>query len=135
VVVLERGVEDLLHRRAEAVDLVDEQHLARLEVGEDRREVAGALEHRTRRRAQGRAHLVSDDVRERGLAETRRPEQQHVVEHLARSRAAWMNTLRLSVILRWPMYSASRRGRSVASTPRSSGEGVAERMSGATGGL
>ena len=29
------------------MDLVDEQHVVRLEVREQRREIAGALEHRT----------------------------------------------------------------------------------------
>ena len=38
--VLERRIEDLLDDRRQPVDLVDEQHVARLEVGEDRGEVA-----------------------------------------------------------------------------------------------
>ena len=62
------------------MDLVDEQHVVRLEVGEQRREIAGALEHRARRLAQVHAELVRDDVRQRRLAEARRAEQQHVVE-------------------------------------------------------
>ena len=40
--VLHRRIEDLLDRRAHAVHFVDEEHLARLEVGEDRREIARA---------------------------------------------------------------------------------------------
>ena len=43
-VVLERGVEDLLDLRVEAVDLVDEEDLAVLERGEEGGEVAGALD-------------------------------------------------------------------------------------------
>jgi hypothetical protein len=43
----------------------------------------GALEHRTRGLAQVHAELVRDHVRERGLAEARRPEDQRVVERLA----------------------------------------------------
>ena len=65
------------------MDLVDEQHVARLEVREQRGEVAGPLEHRARGLAQVHADLVRDDVRERGLAEARRAEEQHVVERLA----------------------------------------------------
>ena len=65
------------------MDLVDEQHVARLEVGEQRGKVAGALQHRTGGLAQVHAHLPRDDVRERGLAQARRAEQQHVVERLA----------------------------------------------------
>ena len=81
--VLERRVQDLLDHRREAVDLVDEQHVLRLEVGQQRGEVAGALEHRARGLAQVDAELPGDDVRERGLAQARRAEQQHVVERLA----------------------------------------------------
>ena len=81
--VLERRIEDLLDDRRQPVDLVDEQHVARLEVREQRREVARTLEHRSRRLAQVHAELVRDDVRQRRLAESRRSEQQHVVERLA----------------------------------------------------
>ncbi len=81
--VLERRVEDLLDRRPQAVDLVDEQHLAGLEVGEDGGQVAGPLEHRAGGGADGGAHLVGDDVGQRRLAQARGPEQQHVVERLA----------------------------------------------------
>ena len=42
----------------------------------------GALEHGARGLAQVHAHLARDDVRERGLAEPRRAEEQHVVERL-----------------------------------------------------
>ena len=82
--VLERRIEDLLDHRREAVDLVDEEHVVGLEVGEHRGEVARALEHRPRSLAQVHAHLARDDVRERGLAEPRRAEEQHVIERLAR---------------------------------------------------
>ena len=44
--VLERRIEDLLDRRVHAVDLVDEQHVARLEIGQDRREVPGPGQNR-----------------------------------------------------------------------------------------
>ncbi len=80
--VLHRRVEDLRHRGREAVDLVHEQHAVRLQVGEDRGEVAGALEHRAGGDRSAHAHLRRDDVGEGGLAEAGRPEQQHVVERL-----------------------------------------------------
>ena len=44
--VLERRVEDLLDRPVEPVDLVDEEDVARLERGQDRGDVALALERR-----------------------------------------------------------------------------------------
>ena len=53
------------------------------EVGQDRREIAGLLEHRARRRAHRHAQLVGDDVGERRLAEPGRAVQQHVIERLA----------------------------------------------------
>ena len=65
------------------MDLVDEQHVARLQVGQERGQVAGALEHRTGGLAQVDAQLGGDDVGERGLAQARRTEDQHVIERLA----------------------------------------------------
>jgi hypothetical protein len=65
------------------VDLVDEQHVPRLEVGQERREIARPLEHGPRGLPEVDAELVREDVRQRGLAEAGRPEQQHVVERLA----------------------------------------------------
>jgi hypothetical protein len=53
------------------------------EVREDRGEVARLLDARARRRADGHAELVGDDVGERRLAEAGRAVEQHVVERLA----------------------------------------------------
>ena len=83
LVVLERRIEDLLDHRREPMDLVDEEHVVLLEVGQDRRQVLGLLQHRARGRAQVDAELVGDDVAERRLAEAGRAEQQHVVHRLA----------------------------------------------------
>ncbi len=83
LIVLECRVQDLLDHRREPVDLVDEQDVARLEVGEQRSQVARALQHRPGGLAQVDLHLPGDDVRQRRLAQARRPEQQHVVQCLA----------------------------------------------------
>ena len=83
LVVLHRGVEILLDDRAEPVDLVDEQHVARVEVGQQSGQVAGLVQHGARRDAQLRSHLVGDDVGQRGLSQARRSVQQHVVERVA----------------------------------------------------
>ena len=83
LVVLHRRIEDLLDRGRQAVDLVDEQHLVALQRRQDRREVARALDDRARRGLHRHAEFVRDDVRERGLAETRRARHQHVVERFA----------------------------------------------------
>src|SRR3954464_6308914 len=82
-VVLHRGVEGLLERARQAVDLVDEEHRARLERREERGDVALALEPRAGRLHERHVELVRDDLRERRLAEPRRPRQQYVVERLA----------------------------------------------------
>ena len=81
--VLHRGIEDLLDRRIEAMDLVDEQHVVRLQVGELGGEIARLLDHRARGRAEADAHLARHDLRQRRLAEAGRAVEQHVVERLA----------------------------------------------------
>ena len=47
--ILHRRIEDFLDRRIEAMDLVDEQHIALFEIGEERRKIAGLGDHRARR--------------------------------------------------------------------------------------
>ena len=79
-IVLHRGIEDLLHRGIEPVDLVDEEDVALLEVGEQRGEVAGLGDHRTRGGAEVHAELARHDLRQRGLSQPRRPHEQDVVE-------------------------------------------------------
>jgi len=81
--VFHRRVQHFLDHRRQAVDLVHEQHVVRLEVGQQRCEVAGLLDHRAGGHPQGHAQLVGDDVAEGGLAEAGRPEDQHVVERVA----------------------------------------------------
>ena len=77
--VLHRHVEHLLGRPRHPVDLVDEEHVALVEPGQDRGEVAGVGDRRTAGDAQRRGHLGGDDHRQRGLAEPGRPAEQHVV--------------------------------------------------------
>ena len=84
LVVLQRRIQDFLDHRAQAMDLIDEQHVVRLQVGEDRARDRPAAPAPGRRSGAGSTpSSCGDDVRERGLAEARRPEQQHVVERLA----------------------------------------------------
>ena len=47
--ILHRRIEDFLDRRGQAMDLVDEEHVALFEVGQQRREIAGLGDHRARR--------------------------------------------------------------------------------------
>ena len=85
--ILHRRIENFLDRRIEPVDLVDEQHVALLEIGEQRREIAGLGDHRARGRAEVDAELARDDLRERRLAEPGRADEQHVVERFAAASA------------------------------------------------
>src|SRR5262249_12125297 len=83
--VFERRIENLLDRRRQAVDLVDEQHVPGLESGENRREIALPLEGRACDAADADTELLSDDVGQAGLAEPRRPDEEHVIERLGPS--------------------------------------------------
>ena len=65
------------------MDLVDEQDVAVLEVGEQRGEVARLGDDRAGGGAKADAHLAGEDPGERGLAEAGRAEEQHMVERLA----------------------------------------------------
>ena len=81
--ILHRGIEDFLDRRVQAMDLVDEQHVARLEIGELRGEIARLGDDGAGRRAKIDAELARDDLRQRRLAEARRADEQHMIERVA----------------------------------------------------
>ena len=81
--VLHRRVQDLFDDPRQPMDLVDEQHVAVAELGEDGRQVAGAFERRARGDVHVHAHLDGDDAGQAGLAEAGRPGQQQVVGGLA----------------------------------------------------
>ena len=65
------------------MNLVDEQDVARLEIGELRREIARLGDDRPRGRAEIDAELARDDLRQRRLAEAGRTDEQHMIERLA----------------------------------------------------
>ena len=65
------------------MDLVEEEHVPRLQVGQQGGKVPAAFDDRARRLAKIRPHLMGDDVGQRGLAEARRAEDQNVVEGVA----------------------------------------------------
>src|SRR5439155_21819114 len=77
-----RGIEHFFHRRAEAMDLVDEQHVALFEIGEQCGKIAGFRNHRTGSGAKADAEFARDDLRQRGLAEAGGPYEQHMVQRL-----------------------------------------------------
>ena len=119
--VFHRRVEHLLDRPRQAVDLVDEEHVAVVEVGEDRGEVAGAFERRAARDPQADFELGGDDARQRGLAEPGRAGEQDVVDRLPAPRAAPSMISRCSFRRGWPTNSSSRRGRRLVSSATSTG--------------
>ena len=80
--ILHRGIEHFLHRRTEAMDFVDEQDVALFEIGQQRREIAGLGDDRARSRAKTDAELARHDLRQRGLAEAGRADEQHMIQRL-----------------------------------------------------
>ncbi len=81
--ILHRRIENFFDRWVETVNLVDEQHIPRLEIGELPREIARLADDGAGGRMEIDAELARDDLRQRRLAEARRPDEQHVIERLA----------------------------------------------------
>src|SRR5438477_4206224 len=81
--VLHRRVQRLLDDVIQPVDLVDEEDVPALQVGEDRGEIARPLKNGTGGGTDRDVELVGDDVRERRLAESGRPVEEDVVEDVA----------------------------------------------------
>ena len=80
--ILHRRIEELLERRPQAVHFIYKEDVARLERGEHTDEVAGTLEHGAGRRPDVHAELFGHEQRERRLAESRRAEEERVIERL-----------------------------------------------------
>ena len=81
--VLHRRIEHFLDLRVEAVDLVDEQDIAVFQIGQQRGKIARLGDHRPGRGAKAHPQFLGDDLRQRGLAQPRRAEDQHMVHRLA----------------------------------------------------
>src|SRR4051794_19113776 len=81
--VLHGDVEHLFGRTGHPVDLVEEQHLALTERGQQRRQIARSLDRRSGRDPQRCTDLRGEDHRQRRLAESGRAGQQHVVGRTA----------------------------------------------------
>src|SRR3954454_11515897 len=81
--VLHGDVEHLLGRTGHPVDLVEEQHLTLAERGQQRRQIARALDRRPGRDPQRCADLRGEDHRQCRLPESGRAGQQHVVRWTA----------------------------------------------------
>ena len=82
-VVLHRRVEVLLHDGRQAMDLVDEQHILRLQGGQDARQITGLVQHGTAGDLEAHAQLVGNDIRERRLTQSGRAVQERMVQRFA----------------------------------------------------
>ena len=81
--VLHRRVQDLFDGPGEAMDLVDEEDVAVVEVGEDGGEVTGALQRRAAGDPEPDLHLGGHDPGEARLAQAGRAGEEQVVDGLA----------------------------------------------------
>ena len=80
--VLHGRIEDLLHGTVEAMDLVDEQDIALLQVGQQRCQVARPDQHRPCGDAEPHAHLGSHDPGQRSLPQPGGTGEQQVIDRL-----------------------------------------------------
>ena len=78
--ILHGRVEVLLDRLLQAMDFVDEQHVAFFEVGQQAGEIAGFFDGRTAGAFEVGAHGLGEDVGQRGFAQARGPAQQDVID-------------------------------------------------------
>ena len=83
LIVFHGRIEDFLDGRAQTMDFVDEQHIARTQIGQYRGKVPRFFHHRTGSTPDRAIHLVGDDSRQRGLAKSGRTENQGMVKRLA----------------------------------------------------
>ena len=77
--IFHRHVEHFLSRAAHTVNLIQEQHLTGGQRGQNRRQITRMLNRRAGGDAQRRLHLCRNNHCERGLTQTGRTRQQHVV--------------------------------------------------------
>ena len=80
--ILHRGIEYLLDVRRHSVYLVYEEHVVRLNIGQNRGEVSRALKRRSGRDAEVALHLLRDNSGERRFAEAGRAVEERVVKRL-----------------------------------------------------
>ena len=83
LIIFHRRIEHLFHHRRETVDLINKQHVVRFEIGQHRRQIARLLQHRAGGGAQIDAHLIGDNIGQRGFPQPRRAENQQVIQRIA----------------------------------------------------
>ena len=80
--ILKRGIKHLFHHRVEAVNFIDEQHITRLEIGQDRRQIARLGQHRPRCHAKTHTQFAADDLGQCGFTQARRAIKQCMIHGL-----------------------------------------------------
>ena len=65
------------------MNFVDEQHVAFIEIGQERGKIARFGDDRARRGAKSHTHFLGHDLRQRRLAQAWRAEEEHMVERIA----------------------------------------------------
>ena len=83
LVVFQRRIEQLFHRRLQPVHLVDKENLLLAQIRQDGGQFAFDLQRWPGRLLKSHAHLVSDDRRQRRLAQPRWPIEQDMIERFA----------------------------------------------------
>ena len=78
------------------MDLIDKEHVTRFECGQDRSDVALALQGRTGNRVNPAVHLGRDNKREAGLTQPGRPGEQDVVTRLTTTTSSGDECLQLA---------------------------------------
>ena len=64
------------------MNLVDKQHIAGLQIGHQRGNIAGFFQHRPGGGFQGDPHFIGDDTGQGGFAQPRRTKNQGVIQRL-----------------------------------------------------
>src|SRR3970282_2978933 len=82
LIILHLRIKHFLDYVIEPVNLVDEEHVAFIEIGEQSGEVAGALDDRPRGRPDVDAHIAREDVGERCFPQTGRTMEQDVIQYV-----------------------------------------------------
>ena len=65
------------------MNFVDEQYIVGFEIGQQSRKIARLGNHRAAGGAKAHAEFLGDDLRQRGLAQSRRTEEEHMVHRFA----------------------------------------------------
>ena len=78
--IFHRGIQNFFHRGLQAMYFVEKENLFALKRSKNRRQIAFAIQQRSRTRFNRDVQFVRDNLRQRRFAQPRRPIQQHMIE-------------------------------------------------------